>query len=205
MSFPFHKKQKKTTAISHGGRPWPTVVWHGGWPLTPAASPSRPTARYLRSNRLIVWRLGLLPLELAAGTYRRFKRRLQGLPPFETAVGPCRQLKRRFETTFDIVWNDYLFSENHRKLNIKKFYRSAPISSRRSRTQLYHRVAGPLAGPWWPVGQLGWYTPSVPQCKHSKGSNSRNNRESKWPIYPSFYTTHQLFTHPPTHLLLSHL
>jgi hypothetical protein len=48
-------------------------------------------------------RLALSSLELAAGTYRYFNRRLQGLPPFETAVGLYRQLKRWFETTFDKV------------------------------------------------------------------------------------------------------
>jgi hypothetical protein len=41
------------------------------------------------------------------------------LPPFETAVGSYHQFKRRFETTFDKVWNVYLFLENGRKLNIK--------------------------------------------------------------------------------------
>jgi hypothetical protein len=64
---------------------------------------------------------------LAAGSralrprhYRRFKRRLQDLPPCETTAGSCRQLNWRFDATFHKVWNDYLFSENHRKLNIKK-------------------------------------------------------------------------------------
>jgi hypothetical protein len=80
-----------------------TALWRGGWPLTRAASPSRPPVRYLMSNRLIVWRLGLPPLELPAGT--------------------CRPLKQRFEATFDKVWNGYLFSENRRKLNIKKFWK----------------------------------------------------------------------------------
>jgi hypothetical protein len=60
----------------------------------------------------------LPPIEMPAGTCRRFKQRLQGLSPFETAVGPCRQLKRRFEATFDKV-EMAIFLENHRKLNKK--------------------------------------------------------------------------------------
>jgi hypothetical protein len=45
----------------------------------------------------------LLPLELAAGNYRHFKRRLQVSLPFETTVGSCRQFKQRFEATFNKV------------------------------------------------------------------------------------------------------
>jgi hypothetical protein len=70
---------------------------------TPAASPGRLAARYLRSNRPVVWRFGLLPLELAAGNYRHFKRQLQVSLPFETTVGSCRQFKQRFEATFNKV------------------------------------------------------------------------------------------------------
>jgi hypothetical protein len=41
-------------------------------------------------------------------------------------------------------------------------------------------------------------TPSAPTYKHSKGSNSTNNRERKWHLYRSLYPTHQLSIHPPT-------
>jgi hypothetical protein len=41
-------------------------------------------------------------------------------------------------------------------------------------------------------------TPSVPKYKDLESSNSRNNSERKWLIYPSFYTTNQLSTYSPT-------
>jgi hypothetical protein len=41
-----------------------------------------------------------------------------GLPPLELAASPYRQFNRHFEFTFDKVSNRYLFSKNHQKLNI---------------------------------------------------------------------------------------
>jgi hypothetical protein len=48
--------------------------------------------------------------------------------------------------------------------------------------------------------QINYYktTPSVPKYKVLESSNSRNNRERKWLLYPSFYTTNQLSTYSPT-------
>jgi hypothetical protein len=113
------------------GTYWPTGFWFGGRPSLLPDEPSVGRAARSRDswsvNRHFLWRLLQPPNHLAAGSralrlrhYRRFKRRLQGLPPFEAAVGSCRQFNRRFEATFDKVWNDYLFSENHRKLKITK-------------------------------------------------------------------------------------
>jgi hypothetical protein len=42
-----------------------------------------------------------------------------------------------------------------------------------------------------------------PEYKHSYYSNSRNNGADKRHLYFSFYTIHQLSTHPPTPLFLS--
>jgi coproporphyrinogen III oxidase len=39
---------------------------------------------------------------------------------FETVVSSCRPFKRRFKASFEKVSNDYLFSENRRKI-LKKF------------------------------------------------------------------------------------
>jgi hypothetical protein len=44
---------------------------------------------------------------------------------------------------------------------------------------------------------------SLPEYKHSYYSNLRNNGVGKRHLYPSFYTIHQLSTHPPTPLFLS--
>jgi coproporphyrinogen III oxidase len=40
---------------------------------------------------------------------------------FETVVSSCRPFKRRFKASFEKVSNDYLFSENRRKI-LKNLY-----------------------------------------------------------------------------------
>jgi hypothetical protein len=42
------------------------------------------------------------------------------------------------------------------------------------------------------------HTPSVPKYKVLESSNSENNSERKWLLYPSFYTRNQLSTYSPT-------
>jgi hypothetical protein len=57
-----------------------------------------------------------------------------------------------------------------------------------------HRPVWPLPGSTIALAS----TPSVPKYKVLESSNSRNNSERKWLLYPSFYTTNQLSNYSPT-------